>query len=692
LCGENEMTEKGVNLDLEELVKEDTGSLRDPRKFDKMLIAIVAIGWVLFQFGLLTFIVLDSARVRAIHLAFAIVLAYLNMPLLKRKNIKGFLSFLSARDRVPFIDYIFSVVGFYAVMYVVFNFKELTDRAGMPNNTDIIIGILAIIFILEATRRVIGIAMPIIVILFMLYVLNGSYMPDFMALKSVSIVKFINQIYLSTEGVFGIPLGVSAGVVFYFVLLGAMLDKAGAGKFFIDLALSVFGKYKGGPAKAAIVSSGLTGLVSGSSIANVVTTGTFTIPLMKKVGYPAKKAAATEVAASIDGQIMPPVMGAAAFIIGEYVGVPYIEVIKAAAIPAFTSYFALFFVSHLEASKLGLKGLPPEETPKFFDTLKKGFVYLIPIFILLYELVILRHSPEMSAFRAIIFLVILMLAKHLYFANTNNVSYLEATKDFLIDLLDGFITGSKNMVSVALACASAGIIVGIVTLGVGGMLTQIVETLSHGNLYILVAVTAIASLLLGMGLPTTATYIVMASLIAPVIVELGGNYGFVIPIMAAHLFCFYFGMLADDTPPVGLASYAAAALAGSNPIETGLQGFIYHLRTFIIPFMFVFNPDLILHGINSWSFALFIFAMSVVGGFAFASFLQGWLIVKNRWYEMPILIASALICFNPKIATSILNISPDYRYYFYAVGVGLFLLVLFLQKIRVKSNPEVAVA
>ncbi|ADR18452.1 TRAP transporter permease [Calditerrivibrio nitroreducens] len=680
------------NIDLEELVKEDTGSLREPRKFEKVIISLVAIGWVVFQFGLLTFIVLDSARIRAIHLTFATVLAFLCMPLLRRKKIKGFFSFLSARDRIPLLDYIFAALGFYSVMYTVFNFKELTERAGLPSDKDILFGIISIVFILEATRRVIGIAMPVIVILFSLYVLYGSNMPDFLALKSVSMTKFMNQIYLSTEGIFGIPLGVSAGVVFYFVLLGAILEKAGAGKFFIDLALSVFGKYKGGPAKAAIVSSGLTGLVSGSSIANVVTTGTFTIPLMKKVGYPAKKAAATEVAASIDGQIMPPVMGAAAFIIGEYVGVPYIEVIKAAAIPAFTSYFALFFVSHLEASKLGIKGLPAEETPKFMETLKKGFIYLLPIFVLLYELVILRHSPEMSAFRAIIFLILIMLVKHLVNSYKNRESYFLAIKRFSIDLIDGFVTGSKSMMSVALACASAGIIVGIVTLGVGGMLTQIVESISQGNIYILVFVTAFASLLLGMGLPTTATYIVMASLIAPVIVELGGNYGFMVPLMAAHLFCFYFGMLADDTPPVGLGSYAAAALAGSNPIETGLQGFVYHLRTFIIPFMFIFNPDLILHGINSWSFALFIFAMSVIGGFSFASLLQGWLITKNKWYEMPLLLAASLICFNPKIATSLLNLSPDYRYYFYALGVALFIMVILIQKFRIKSsiNPIAA--
>jgi TRAP transporter 4TM/12TM fusion protein len=680
------------NIDLEELVKEDTGSLREPRKFEKIIISLVAIGWVVFQFGLLTFIVLDSARIRAIHLTFAIILAFLCMPFLKRQKIKGFFSFLSVRDRIPLLDYIFDTLGFYSVMYTVFNFKELTERAGLPSDKDILFGIFAILFILEATRRVIGIAMPVIVILFSLYVLYGSKMPDFLALKNVSMTKFMNQIYLSTEGIFGIPLGVSAGVVFYFVLLGAILEKAGAGKFFIDLALSVFGKYKGGPAKAAIVSSGLTGLVSGSSIANVVTTGTFTIPLMKKVGYPAKKAAATEVAASIDGQIMPPVMGAAAFIIGEYVGVPYIEVIKAAAIPAFTSYFALFFVSHLEASKLGIKGLAPEETPKFMETLKKGFIYLLPIFILLYELVILRHSPEMSAFRAIIFLVLIMLLKHLVNAHKNRESYFLAIKRFSIDLIDGFVNGSKNMISVALACASAGIIVGIVTLGVGGMLTQIVESVSQGNIYILVFVTAFASLILGMGLPTTATYIVMASLIAPVIVELGGNYGFMVPLMAAHMFCFYFGMLADDTPPVGLASYAAAALAGSNPIETGLQGFIYHLRTFIIPFMFIFNPDLILHGINSWSFALFIFAMSVIGGFAFASLLQGWLITKNKWYEMPLLLAASLICFNPKIATTLLNLSPDYRYYFYALGVALFVLVILIQKFRIRSSINLVAA
>ncbi|MEF3254777.1 MAG: DUF3394 domain-containing protein, partial [Deferribacterales bacterium] len=346
--------------------------------------------------------------------------------------------------------------------------------------------------------------------------------------------------------------------------------------------------------------------------------------------------------------------------------------------------------SHLEASKLGLKGLSYEETPRFFDTLKRGYIYLIPIFILLYELVILRHSPELSAFRAIIFLVIIMLIKRLYESHINDKNYIKGVKIFLHDIIDGFVQGSKNMVSVALACASAGIIVGIVTLGVGGMLTQIVEALSNGNIYILVIATAFASLILGMGLPTTATYIVMASLIAPVIVELGGDYGLVVPLMAAHLFCFYFGMLADDTPPVGLASYTAAAIAGSNPIETGIQGFVYHSRTFIIPFMFIFNPDLILHGINSWGHGLFIFAMSVFGGFAFASLLQDWLIVKNRWYEMPLLLMASLLLFNPKIGTSLLGLDHSLKYYMYGVGLVLFALVYISQKMRSRRGLALA--
>lgn len=664
----------------EEILKEETGELREFRPHERLIFDTIAVGWAFFQLALASFLILNSTYVRAIHLAFAMALVFLSIPFFKKP--KRVLRFLSVTDRIPLIDYIFAIIGVVSALYIVFDYNGIAMRAGSPLTRDIVFGLLLIVVLLEATRRSIGPALTFIAIVFSIYAFFGPYMPEVLAYKGVSLTKYVNQLSLSTEGIYGIPLGVSASIVYLFVLLGSMLDKAGAGKFFIDLAVSLLGKYKGGPAKAAIVSSALTGLVSGSSIANIVTTGTFTIPLMKSVGYPAKKAAATEVAASTDGQLMPPIMGAAAFIIAEYVNVPYIEVVKAAAIPAFVSYFALFFVTHLEASKLGLKGLPKEQLPDFKKTLRNGLHYLIPIGMLVYELVVLRHSPELAAFRAIIVLtIIIFIQEFVKFKRGENGNWL---KNSISIIKSGFVGGSRNMVSVALATASAGIIVGLVNTGIGSMITEIVENLAQGNIFLLLVITAIASLLLGMGLPTTATYIVMASLTAPIIVEVGASYGFFIPLMAAHLFCFYFGILADDTPPVGLASYAAAALADSEPIPTGLQGFLYDMRTAIIPFMFVFNPDLILHQVYSWPLGILIFVMAVFAAFAFTSVIQGWLITKNKWFEIPLLLAAALILFNPEVLLHYLPLGPEYKYYMYIPGLALFFLVLIEQKLREK--------
>jgi TRAP transporter 4TM/12TM fusion protein len=451
--------------------------------------------------------------------------------------------------------------------------------------------------------------------------------------------------------------------------------------------LSLLGGFKGGPAKAAVLGSGLTGLVSGSSIANIVTTGTFTIPLMKKVGYPPTKAAAVEVAASTDGQIAPPIMGAAAFIIAEYVNVPYIAVIKAAAIPAFASYAALLYITHIEASKLGLRGIPRAELPRFFKTLIGGAHYLIPILLLLYELVVVRHSPELAAFHAIWVIAAIMLVQNPVKAYLNKESIGAAFKEGVVDIFSALAAGGRNMVSVALATAAAGIIVGVVAMGLGGLITQIIDTLSGGNIYLLLIITAFASLVIGMGLPTTATYIVMASLTAPAIVQIGALYDFVVPLMAAHLFCFYFGILADDTPPVGLAAYAAAAIAKSDPIPTGIQGFMYDIRTAILPFMFIFNTDLILHNIDSWPAGLLIFAMACLGNFAFASATQGWLVAKNRFYEIPLLLCVTFVLMRPDAIAHWLGVAHDKRFWMYPLGLAVFALTYLLQRPR---RPKVA--
>jgi len=673
---------KKIMKSAEDILREETGDVRTFKSFEKKLVAIIAVSWALFQLSTASWLILDSTKVRAIHLAFAFALIFFNVPFFKSQSR---FKFLSEKTKIPILDYIFALIGILAALYIMLDQEGLATRMGALLLRDKVIGFILLIILLEGARRAIGPALPIIAITFSMYAFFAPYMPDIMSFKAVSVNKFINQISTSTEGIYGIPLGVSATIVYLFVLLGSLLDKAGAGKFFTTLALALLGKYKGGPAKAAVVSSGLSGLVSGSSIANIVTTGTFTIPLMISVGYPPKKAAAIEVAASTDGQIMPPIMGAAAFIIAEYVNVPYIEVVKAAFIPAFVSYIALFYVTHLEASKLGMRGMKKEDIPNFLKTLKAGLHYLIPIGVLIYELIVMRHSAEMSAFKAVIVLFFIIAYQEI-----RNVGAGEGRlKRGLIKtyhlIIEGFIAGSKNMVIVALATAAAGIIVGIVGMGFGGMITGIVDVLAGGNIFILLLITAVASLLLGMGLPTTATYIVMASLTAPIIVEVGALYGFAIPLMASHLFCFYFGILADDTPPVGLAAYAAAAIAKSDPIATGIQGFTYDLRTAIIPFFFVFNPDLILHGIDSWSQAALIFVMAIGGAFAFTSAVQGWYITRNKWYEIPILLSATVILFHPGALNNLLDLSY-HKYYSYPIGIAILIAVYITQKIRMSTK------
>lgn len=666
-----------------ELLKAETGAIRDLRPFEFYLVAFIAISWAMFQLALADFIIVESTKERAIHLAFAISLLFLVHPCLKKP--RKFFGFLAVINRIPFIDYLFAVLSALAALYLLFDYEGISMRAGIPITRDLIFGSILVILLLEATRRVIGPALPIIAILFTAYAFLGPYMPDVLAFRGVSLNRYMSNITLSTEGIYGIPLGVSSSIVYLFVLLGALLDKAGAGRFFTNIALSFLGRYKGGAAKAAVVASGATGLISGSSIANIVTTGPFTIPLMKKIGYPAKKAAAIEVASSTDGQLMPPIMGAAAFIIAEYVNVPYLDVVKAAAIPAFVSYFGLFCITHLEASKLGIEGLPPEDVPRFFETLKNGAHYLIPISMLLYELVVLRHSPELAAFRAITLLFVIIIYQEVRNAILNKKGVLTGILNGGRVIVNGLIQGSKNMMAVALACAAAGIIVGVVNMGIGGMISGIVENLAQGNIFLLLLITAMASLLIGMGLPTTATYIVMASLTAPIIVDVGNAYGYMIPIMAAHLFCFYFGILADDTPPVGLAAYAASAIAESEAIPTGIQGFLYDIRTSIIAFMFVFNPDLILHNINSWPEALLLFGMALIGMSAFECFAQGWCMTRNKWYDIPFFLLAAFILFHPGGIAAQLNIDQSMKYYLFPLGIIIYGMVVLLQKMRLRD-------
>ena len=691
MTNQDDVQVKDDGLDIaKKMAEEEEGVARKPKGPAKWVIPTIGVIWCFFQLSIASWWILDTVFIRSIHLGFALLIVYLNYPVLKEPRFG--LKFLSIKNRIPPWDFAIAIFACFCAVYIALDYAGINERYGAPIPRDIVVGFFLLVLLLEASRRVIGPALSVIATAFCLYAFFGPYMPDVIAFKGVSVGRFMGQITMSTEGIYGIPLDVSATIVFLFVLFGAMREKAGAGHYFIQLALSILGGFKGGPAKAAVMGSGFTGLVSGSSIANIVTTGTFTIPLMKKVGYPPTKAAAVEVAASTDGQLAPPIMGAAAFIIAEYVNVPYIEVIKAAAVPAFASYAALFYITHIEASKLGLRGLTRSELPQFLKTLLSGVHFLVPICMLLYELIIVRHSAELAAFNAIWVMAIIMLFQNPVKAYLKKEPIGPAFKDSIVQIFSALATGARNMCSVALATAAAGIIVGVVAMGLGGLITEVIDVLSGGNIFLLLVITAVASLIIGMGLPTTATYIVMASLTAPVIVEVGGYMDFIVPLMAAHLFCFYFGILADDTPPVGLAAYAAAAIAKSPPIPTGLQGFMYDIRTAILPFMFIFNSDLILHNVNSWAQGLLIFAMTCFGNFAFASATQGWFVARNKFYEIPLFLFVTLNLMRPDLIASWVGLPHGQRYWTYLIGLAVFGVLYIMQRPRIPKPAAAAAA
>ena len=685
-------------LDDEKLISEFEGH----RDFEKgswysWFVAAIAFSWSVYQL----YVVVDpgnSAYIRAVHLAFGLLLAFSMHALTKNPALKA---------KITWDDFILMAVGVTAVLYQWYAYKDLAMRSGSWTQTDIIVGVVTILVVLEASRRVMGLPLMIAAVVFLMYDYFGPYLPDIIAHKGASINKIMGQMVLTTEGIFGVPLGVSASFVFLFVLFGSLLDKAGAGEYFIKVSYTILGKYDGGPAKAAVAASGMFGMISGSSIANTVTVGTFTIPLMKRLGFTSHKAAAVETAASVNGQLMPPIMGAAAFIMAEFLGLDYTDIVFAAFIPAFTCYIALFYIVHLEAKKHGLKGEDPSVLGRTWPVFIKGIHYLIPIFFLIYTLIILRQSAQSAAFSAIMFLMIIMVVQKPFKAYLNKE---KITKEIILegfaDIGNGMVMGGKNMVSIAVATAVAGIIVGSVTLtGIGLVLAEVIDNLAGGYILGVLFLTMIVSLILGMGLPTTANYIVMASLTAPIIMELAGSNGYVIPIIAAHMFVFYFGILADDTPPVGMAAYAAAAIAKSDPIVTGWQSFIYDMRTALLPFMFFFNNELLLIGgvdasdpndaskwlwiTNPFEIAL-IFGGAVLGMFAFTSATQSFVLTKINNFERIGLIIIIPFLMLPKLVTTHLGL-PSY-YLSYAIGVGIYAVIYFGQKVKFKKEQQLIAA
>jgi len=709
-------------VDVQQLVADNDLGGRSPGPKVGLFLLGVALIWSLFQlwiasplpftFGILVF---NDTESRAIHLAFAVFLAYVSYPALKR----------SPRERVPITDWVLALVGAYCAAYLFLFYREIASRPGNPTDMDIYTAVVGMVLLLEATRRVLGLPMVIVALVFLGYTFGGRYMPDMIAHRGFSLNRAMSHQWLTTEGVFGVALGVSSGFIFLFVLFGSLLDKAGAGNYFIKSAFALLGHMRGGPAKAAVLSSAATGIISGSSIANVVTTGTFTIPLMKRVGYRPDQAGAVEVSSSVNGQLMPPVMGAAAFLMVEYVGIPYIEVMKHAFLPAIISYIALLYIVHLEALKANMVGLPrrgtasggsrllslgltvsgffvlcgavywgvgwikdvagsaaiwiigaallgayvsllwfgsrqPElplddpdaqvfELPEIAPTVKSGLHYLLAVVVLIWCLMVEQMSPGLSAFWATLFIIFVMLTQkpiQAYFRGAGGLGV--ATKLGAMDLIDGLAAGARNMIGIGVATAAAGIIVGTVSLtGIGLVMTEIVELLSGGNLMLMLFLVAVISLILGMGLPTTANYIVVSTLMAPVVVELGAQSGLIVPLIAVHLFVFYFGLMADVTPPVGLASFAAAAIARTDPIKTGITAFLYSMRTAILPFLFIFNTQLLMIGITGpFHFALTVIS-AVVAMLVFAAATQGYFLVRSRWWETIALLLITFTLFRP---------------------------------------------
>lgn len=713
---------------LDDFVAEIDSGGRNPVGAGAVIIVSVAFIWSCFQLYIASGIpfwitenfgfnaVLNNQEARQVHLAFGIAMACLAYPLFKK----------SPRHYIPAYDWLLLVLGVASCLYLLVFKDDIAGRAGLPTTADLVVSTVGMISLALAVYRSLGLPMLVVASVFVFYVFFGHYdfLPDVVQWKGASFGKAMWHFWMQTEGVFGVALGVSATMIFLFVLFGALLEKAGAGNYFIQLALALLGHLRGGPAKAAVVASGMSGLYSGSSIANVVTTGTFTIPLMRKTGFSPEKAGAVEVASSTNGQLTPPVMGAAAFLIAEFTGITYTEIIRHAIVPALVSYIALFYIVHLEAMKLKLVGIPrPEQTktlagkllgfltgflgiaalgagvyyglgaiasqfpgmtlwagagvfllvylvlifiasrrpdlemrepesfnvlPRPSDVLVTGLHYVLPIVVLLWCILLERLSPSLSAFWASVAMIFVVLTQDVLkglFRGQGQVGKNLATG--IRNFFDGMVAGARNMIPIAVATGVAGIIIGTVSLtGAHQVVGEAVELLSGGNLMLMLLLVAVMSLILGMGLPTTANYIVVSSLMAPVILSVGAQSGLVVPLIAVHMFVFYFGILADDTPPVGLAAFAAGAISGGDPIKTGIQGFTYDIRTALLPFLFIFNTELLLIDVGVAK-AIFVFVIAVIAMLLFAAATQGFFLTRNRLWETVALLLIAFTLFRP---------------------------------------------
>lgn len=687
MAGRKELTSE----DARRVVEAEIGARRF-KGFFLWLATALCLVMSLYHFYTAGWGVLTAMRHRSLHLTFVLFLCFFFFPATRK----------GSRRNLPWYDIVFALVASFSALYTFIFYKDLAYRVGAPTTLDLIMGAILTIAVMEAARRSVSPALPFVCLAFLAYAYFGPYMPEIISHKGYSLKRIINHLYLTNEGIYGVPVGVASTFVYLFVLFGAFLERVGAGKFLIDISFAAMGKYRGGPAKAAVVASAALGMASGSSIANTVTTGTLTIPLMKKVGFRPEIAGAVEVAASTNGQLMPPVMGAAAFIMAEFTGIPYVDIVKAAFIPAVLSYTAIFSIIHLEAVKSGIEGLPKEELPPVFGTLIRGFYYIIPIVLLIYLLIVVRLTPLYCAFYSILLIAAIGMARRVamtymsYRSGTaivdvSSISGLFAGKEETAaatvprstfeslykgiyygfkDLAGAMEMGARNMIGIAAACAACGVIIGVVTLtGLGLRMTLLIVTLAQDKLALTLVFAMFASIILGMGLPTTATYIMMAAMTAPAIVEIGSSVG--VPIIAAHLFVFYYGIVADDTPPVGLCAYAAAGIAQSDPIKTGLNSFRLDAAAFTLPFIYFYNTQLLMINVNILELLYIIFT-AIIGMFSFSAGIQGYLITKARLWERIAFFCIAIALIKPGFMTDLTGIG----------GLGLIYLLQRRRKAR----------
>ena len=585
---------------------------------------------------------------RALHWFFMSVLVFALYPLSKKH---------SPWHRMSMLDGVFLIASGAICIWLFISSTPIMNRAGSYETLDVVMGCLLVLIVLEASRRSTGLSVTLIAVVFILYALLGPWLPDVISHKGYSIKRLSTYLSLSTDGIFGVPIGVSANFILLFILYGTLLRKTGAGEFFTDIAFALTGWTKGGPAKAAVVSSTFFGMISGSSVANTVTTGSFTIPLMKRTGYPAHFAGGVEASASTMGQIMPPVMGAAAFIMAEFLAIPYFKVCVAAFIPATLAFFATFMQVHFRAVSLGLKGLPKSDLPSIRKTFARGWHHLFSVFALI-AFLMEDYSPE----RAVFWAIAVTILTSFFMA----IAKRESLKAFGLGIMEGLRDGAIGSIQVAAACAAAGIIIGSITMtGLGLKFSSFVVDASQGYLFLALPFTMIACLFLGMGVPTTAQYIIITSLVAPALIGMG-----VLPI-AAHLFILYFGTRADITPPVALAAYAASGIAQSDPWKTGLAAFQLGIAGFIIPFMFVYAPELLM--IGSWPGILLAVCTATLGVVCLAAAVQGCFMIKASWYERIALMSAALLLIKPGWMTDV-------------AGLILFVLVLLSQTVRKKKG------